>query len=168
MGNLGMDCHGAHTTDIIISVRLPTSPTWLLFSVPSSDQTSSKQFSCSCLTAPKHLSKIQIQHSNPQPPNHNQQPPHTHKTLPALHCLSSPPTPVPTASSTARLAQHIPTLKTTASSKPHIRNGRRQHNVLSGAAPFAAASLPRPTTKPPSACSPQAELNGFASMLLDN
>lgn len=54
------------------------------------------------------------------------------------------------------------------SSKPHIRNGRRQHNVLSGAAPFAAASLPRPTTKPPSACSSQAELNGFASMLLDN
>lgn len=166
MGNLGMDCHGAHTTDIIISVRLPTSPTWLLFSVPSSDQTSSKQFSCSCLTAPKHLSKIQIQYSNPQPPNHNQQPPHT-QTQPALHCLSSPPTPVPTASPTARLAQHTPTLKT-ASSKPHIRNGRRQHNVLSGAAPFAAASLPRPTTKPPSACSSQAELNGFASMLLDN
>ncbi|KAL2291878.1 hypothetical protein FJTKL_12041 [Diaporthe vaccinii] len=81
MGNLGMDCHGAHTTDIIISVRLPTSPTWLLFSVPSSDQTSSKQLSCSCLTAPKHLSKIQIQYSNPQPHNHNQQPPHKHNRL---------------------------------------------------------------------------------------
>lgn len=127
-------------------------------SVPSSDQTSSKQFSCSYLTALKQSVQDTNTALNPQPtkPSRIQQ----ITTLPALHCLPIPPTTVPSASSTARLAHHTSTLTSNASSKTHIRNGRRQHNVFSGAASLAAASLPRPTTKPPSACSPQAELNG--------
>lgn len=144
----------ARTTDIIISVGLPTSLTTPFLFAPSSDQTSSKQFSCPCLTALKHLSRYKY-NTQPTPTTTTTQQPHNQLSTVDF----ATPAPIPTASPTARLAQQtFHTLNTT-----HFRNGRRQHNVLSGAAPFSAASLPRPTTKPPSASSAQAQLNGSKS-----
>lgn len=143
----------AHTTVIIISVRLPTSPTCPLSSVPPSDQTSSKQSSCPCLTAPKHLSKI---HTTLQPTPNQPQPTITHNRLSTV-C----PSHNRANSLVNRKAPSTTPTLSNASNTTHFRNGRRQHNVLSGAAPLAAASLPRPTTKPPSASPAQAELNGL-------
>jgi hypothetical protein len=162
MGNLGIVCHGGahhrHNYKCLPS-HLSHHASFFLFHHQTKHRNNPVVLASQLLNICLKINPTHNPTNSPttSPPNH-----HSTASLSPLFVHSGHSSVNTTASSTTRLAFNIrQRLNNASSNNTHVRNGRRQHNVLSGAAPLAAASLPRPTTKPPSACSSQEPLSGF-------